>query len=159
MIRAFHPAWSMKMAYLYEVTVMASWTLWFWIPFFYWDWVCTVQEWSNSSLSFTYLLPLVTIAKTHIFVAQQSHWTGTTQDNIFLSLDIVLNSQHHMLVTMVFIHLKKMDMQVGTFLFVLECRTVETTHKWCYMCYKNWHPLIEWHLAMEVKCGLYRSID
>ena len=33
---------------------------------FYWDWVCTVKEWFKSSLSFTHLLPWVTIAKTHI---------------------------------------------------------------------------------------------
>ncbi len=98
---------------------------------FYWDWVCTVEEWSNSSLSFTHLLPWVTIAKRQIFVAQQSHWTRTTQASIFLSLEqlTVLNSHKHILVTMVFIHFKKMDIQGGAFLFPWVYITAEKAHR------------------------------
>ncbi len=60
--------------------------------------------------------------KNTYIVAQQSQ-TRTIQDNIFFSLNTVLNSQQHILVTMVFVHLKKMDIQGGAFLFSLSVYT------------------------------------
>ncbi len=142
MIRALCPAWSMPMVWslwgcdshcIMDIIILDSILM-----VFYWDWVCTMAQWSNSSLSFTHLLlwvtPGVTIAKRHISVAQQSHWTGTTQDNIFLSLNTVLNSHQHIFGDNGHHTFQKMDIENGAFLFSSSVNT------FCCMCErKNQH--------------------
>ena len=122
MIRALRPAWRMPMAWslwgcdslrLWQSwgcdspEVVTSWKLWFWIPF-WWSFIGTeciqwryglTHLWVSLICCREALHICIHIAKKHILLAQQSPWNRTTQDNIFLSLNTVLNSHQHILVT------------------------------------------------------------
>ncbi len=136
---------------LYEVaTVVVSWTLWLWIPI-RWSFIGTdCVHWGSglTHLWVSLICCLESLLQKHTFL-WLSKVPEPTQD-IFLSLNTVLNWHQYILVTMVFIHFRTIDIEGGEFLFSL---SVSLLQPWKYILLNNASFIrtpLSYHLAWAV---------